>query len=113
MNKRSKSSRRDCNIYVIRLDPAVLNHLRFRERNPDHDPRKPCVYVGMTYRTPQERFDQHLAGYKACRYVKKYGRQLMPKKYEKLNPLTRTEAKQKEVALAVRLRARGYAVWQN
>ena len=36
------------NVYVIELDPAILNIARFRNANPDHDLRKPCVYVGMT-----------------------------------------------------------------
>src|SRR5205807_5284015 len=36
------------NVYVIELDPAILNIARFRNANPDHDLLKPCVYVGMT-----------------------------------------------------------------
>ena len=35
-------------VYVIELDPAVLEEKRFRERNPQHRPGVPCVYVGMT-----------------------------------------------------------------
>lgn len=102
-----------CNLYVIRLDRAVLLHRKFKEKNPQHDPRKPCVYVGMTHRTPEERFAQHKRGYKACRYVKKHGQDLIPRHYARFNPMTRTEAEQLEAALAHRLRRRGYAVWQN
>ena len=34
-------------VYVIELDPAVLEHARFRAENPDHDARKPTLYVGI------------------------------------------------------------------
>jgi hypothetical protein len=80
---------------------------------PSHDPRKPCVYVGMTHRSPEERFAQHKSGYKACRYVKKYGQQLIPRQYQKHNSTTRAEAEKLAVVIATRLRKRGYAVWQN
>jgi hypothetical protein len=32
-----------------------------------------ALYVGKTIRSPEERFQQHKDGYKASRYVKKYG----------------------------------------
>ncbi len=59
-------------LYVIELDREVFNIRRFREENPDHRPDKPCVYVGMTGRTAEQRFEQHKSGYKANRYAKKY-----------------------------------------
>jgi hypothetical protein len=105
--------RRDNNVYVIRLKDAVLRDRRFKGRNQNHRIGKPCVYVGMTHWTPQERFNQHRAGYKSSRYVKMYGHYLMPKHYSRLNPMTHAQAEKEEVALARRLRARGYAVWQN
>ena|SRR2546422_2119784 len=40
-------------IYVIELDPAVLEHAKFRAANPNHDPRKPPLYVGMTGLDPE------------------------------------------------------------
>ncbi len=46
-------------VYVIELDPAVLEHARFRAANPDHDPRKPSLYVGMTGLDPETRFERH------------------------------------------------------
>ena len=104
---------KDHHVYVIRLNPAVLSHRKFREKNPGHDPRKPCVYVGKSFRTPEERLAQHLAGERASRWVTKYGKELIRRQYEHLNPMTRAEAEQEEVALANRLRRRGYAVWQN
>ena len=69
------------NIYVIELDPAVLREKRFRDANPDFPGAKPCVYVGMSASLPAERFEQHKQGYKAARYVKKYGVRLKPRLY--------------------------------
>ena len=100
-------------IYVIELDPAVLKHKRFAEANPDYTGDKPCVYVGMTARTPEERFAQHKHGYKACTFVKRYGLRLRPRLYQSLNPLTYKDACAMERERARRLRARGYAVWQH
>ena len=49
-------------IYVVELDSAVLSERRFVERNPDYRGGSPCVYIGMTSRTPEERFEQHKSG---------------------------------------------------
>ena len=43
------------NVYVVLLDREVHEHKRFRDANPDHDPVKPCVYVGMTGKAPSAR----------------------------------------------------------
>jgi hypothetical protein len=55
-------------VYVIELDPEVRQIQKFRNRNPAMNPLKPCFYVGSTWRTPDERYDQHKQGYKANRY---------------------------------------------
>ena len=60
-------------VYVINLDKKVLNIKRFREENPDYIEGKPCVYVGQSVLEPKVRFEQHLNGYKANRYAKKFG----------------------------------------
>jgi hypothetical protein len=100
-------------IYVIELDSSILKLRKFNDKNPNYKEGKPCVYVGMTYRTPEERFEQHRRGYKSSRYVKKYGIRLKPRLYESHNPMKREEAEKMEVEKARRLRNRGYAVWQN
>jgi hypothetical protein len=100
-------------VYVIGLDETVLQHKKFLEANPGYKPGKSCVYVGMTARTPQERFQQHKSGYKSGKFVKRYGLHLRKRLYEKYNPLTYEEAQKLEVALARKLREKGYAVWQN
>ena len=111
--KPKKAAQARFNVYVVRLKKTILNSKRFREANPQHDPRKPCVYVGLTGRTPEERFAQHRAGYKAARYVTQHGVTLIKRLYERYNPMTYEEAAKMEVRLAERLRRRGYAVWQN
>ena len=101
------------NLYVIRLDDAVLLEQKFRERNPDYRRGKPCVYVGETARDPETRFQQHLDGYKAARIARRYGKYLMRKKYKHLNPVPAAEAKAQEKALATALQRKGYGVWWN
>lgn len=112
----------DRNLYVIRLGKSeegksVLDDRRFMARNPHYRRRvlfgKPCVYVGQTALDPEERFRKHKSGHKAARIVKKYGRYLMKKAYEHLNPVPASEAEEREEALARRLRGKGWAVWWN
>ena len=100
-------------IYVVRLSNEVLQVKRFRDANPGYKPGKPCYYVGMTGRTPDERFAQHLAGYKSCTLVRKYGQHLARKKFEEIPLLCHADAVQMEVSHAEALRAQGCAVWQR
>jgi hypothetical protein len=100
------------NVYVIELDGAVLNHARFRDANPDRDITKPCVYVGCTGLSPEERFAKHKAGIRANSYVQRYGLRLLPRLYAYANPMPYQAARDMEVELAIALQAEGYAVWQ-
>lgn len=108
-------------IYVIELDKSILELKKFREENPDYIQGKPCVYVGYTSKTPEERFDQHISGAKNkkgypiySKKVKKYGLRLKPRLYKSHNPMgTQQEAIDMEVEKARRLRKRGYGVWQK
>src|SRR5688572_23463106 len=45
------------------------------------------LYVGLTGLTPDERYLHHKAGYKASKWVRKYGIGLLPALYRHLNPL--------------------------
>lgn len=100
------------NVYVVELDPAVLNLARFRNANPDRDMLKPCVYVGMTGLTPEERFKKHKEGIRANSYVQRFGLRLLPKLYAYANPMPYEAAREMEVELAIALQEEGYAVWQ-
>ena len=113
MRKRKKPALKRFNVYVIALDEKVLESKKFLEENPGYKQGKPCVYVGMTARAPEERFEQHLKGYKSGKYVRRYGRYLRRKLYEKYNPMTYDEAKERERSLAGELRRKGYAVHWN
>jgi hypothetical protein len=97
-------------VYVILLDPAVLRHPSVLRLNPERDPAKPCLYVGMTGLPIEERFENHKAGYKAAWVVEKYGVQLLPELFAHLNPMPYEAAAQMEIELAEELRAAGYTV---
>jgi hypothetical protein len=108
-----KPSRHRHNVYVVELDPRVLDSARFRRANPDRDILKPCVYVGMTGLRPEERFAKHKAGMRANAFVQRYGVRLLPKLYAYANPMPYEAAREMEVELAIALRAQGFAVWQG
>ena len=97
-------------VYVILLDPVTLGLSLIVRLNPNRDPAKPCVYVGMTGLPVEQRFENHKKGLKAAWVVKKYGIRLMPELYEYLNPMPFEAAAQMEKDLAADLRAEGYTV---
>ena len=99
-------------VYVIELSRDVLGEPKFRKCNPYYDITRPCVYVGMTGLDPDVRFDKHMAGIRANRFVLRYGLRLMPELYEVFNPMPYEAAREMEVELAIALRAKGYGVWQ-
>jgi hypothetical protein len=100
-------------VYVVRLSRKVLGKTKFARANPERDPDKPCLYVGLTGLTPRERFANHKSGYKASRWVRDYGIELLPEIYSDLNPMPYDQAQRMEEALAEELREQGYAVWQK
>ena len=109
-------------IYVIELSKKVFTeNRRFREANPQFNGVLECLYVGMTSKTPKERFEQHKKGNLSKKghnlsssIVKKYGSYLRPSLYNHIKPLnTRAEALKMEETLALELRRKRYAVWFN
>ena len=98
------------NVYVILLADAVAKYPSVLRANPNRDPAKPCVYVGMTGLPVEHRFENHKHGYKSAWTVEKYGIRLMPELYEHLNPMPFEAAVQMEKDLAEDLRAQGYTV---
>jgi len=106
----SARTRQPHHVYVVELDRNVLESVKVQRQNPERDSEKPCVYVGMTSLTPEQRFENHKAGKKASRFVQKYGLHLLPQLYTHLNPMTRDEAEVTERELAEQLRLAGYTV---
>jgi hypothetical protein len=110
-------------VYVVELSKKVFSeNAKFRAANPQFNGVLECLYVGMTSKTPAERFKQHKMGYinkkghkLSASIVLKYGTYLRPSLYEHLNaaPMTREKALQMEEKLALELRRKGYAVWFN
>lgn len=98
------------NVYVVLLDPVVGGMSRVIKQNPRRDPRKPCLYVGMTGLTPEERFKKHKKGIKDSTFVRNHGKHLIQKLYEHLNPMSYEEAVRMEKRLAANLRRQGYTV---
>lgn len=109
-------------VYVIELKKKVFTeNAKFRAANPQYNGSMDCVYVGMTSKTPKERFLQHkkkaksLKGHNlSANIVFKYGSYLRPSLYNHIGVLkTREEGLQMETKLAMELRRKGYAVWYN
>lgn len=110
-------------VYVIELSKKVFTeHARFRNANPQFNGVLECVYVGMTSKSPLERFRQHKTGALSKKghdlsssIVRKYGTYLRPSLYthHNIKPMSRTEALAMEKNLALALRKKGYAVWFN
>ena len=90
-NKRGVQSR----IYVVLLEGV--------------DKKRPgyALYVGKTIHKPEVRFQQHKDGYKASKYVKKYGVRLLPELSEHLNPMSGAEATELEASIAEALKRAG------
>jgi predicted GIY-YIG superfamily endonuclease len=109
-------------VYVVELSKRVFTeNKKFREANPQFNGVLECLYVGMTSKSPKERFQQHKTGYInkkgykiSSNIVEKYGSYLRPSLYNHINPIsTRAEALKIEEQLALHLRRKRYAVWFN
>lgn len=109
-------------IYVVELSKRIYTeNYKFRVANPQFNGVLQCLYVGMTSKSPKERFEQHKTGYRnkkgykiSSNMVQKYGLYLRPSLYNHIKPLNSREAALKmEERLALELRRKKYAVWFN
>lgn len=108
-------------VYVIELSKKIFSERKkFREANPQFNGVLECLYVGMSSKTPEERFKQHKTGYRnkkghniSSSFVQQYGHYLRPSLYNHLDMMTKSEALKMEEQLALQLRKQGYAVWFN
>jgi hypothetical protein len=103
---------RSRNLYVITLDPQVLERREFRDANPGYIEGMPCVYVGITIHEPGDRFEQHRAGYRSSKYPRRYGVELALDLIDGFDTSGLAED-DREPALADWLRKQGCAVWQH
>ena len=117
-----KMPRTTYHVYVIELSKRVFTeNKKFRAANPQFNGVLQCLYVGMTSKTPKERYVQHKTGYKnkkgyklSSNIVEKYGLYLRPSLYNHIDPVfSRAEALKLEEKLALELRRKRYAVWYN
>ncbi len=119
--KKSAMPRLSYQVYVIELSKRVFTeNAKFRAANPQYNGVLECLYVGMTSKTPQERFKQHKEGYKSkkghklsSKIVRKYGNFLRPSLYNHIDRKTKKGAIEAEEELALLLRRQRYAVWFN
>lgn len=109
-------------IYVVELSKRVYTeNAKFRKANPQFNGVLECLYIGMTSKSPSERFQQHKTGYRnkkghkiSSSIVEKYGLYLRPSLYNHIDPfLTRKEALIAEQQITLELRRERYAVWSN
>lgn len=115
-------SRATYSIYVVELSKKVYSeNWRFRQANPQYNGVSECLYVGMTSKTPRERFEQHKQGGKSKKgikissyYVEKYGKILRSSLVPDFGEIkSRKQALELEKKLAEDLRRKRHAVWTN
>ena len=92
-------------VYVIELRKPLLRRTRASSR--------PSVYVGSSALPPAARFKHHKTGaLGTSRHVRRHGVRLLPRFYEKYNPLrSRQEAQNAEKAIRSQLEAKGFRVY--
>ena len=101
-------------LYVIELDKKVGKSVKFRKQSPNFIFGNRCFYVGQSAKKPSMRFRQHKDGYKSNTYAKRFGMRLVPKFYEKYNPIpTRKDAEELEEYVTMKLRKDRFGVWSN
>ena len=101
------TTRGSFSVYVIKLTSDVRDSPRRQCRWDDTS--KPCVYVGQTSKSVEERFADHLTGHNSR--ISRYVDRLMPELYEHYNPLdSREQAEAVEQALGCKLYWEGYTL---
>lgn len=120
-SEKAKSQSGKYCVYIVELSRKVFTeNARFRNANPQYNGVLECLYVGMTGKSPEERFQQHKTGFRnkkghklSSAIVQKYGMYLRPSLYRHLKKMTREEALKMEEHMALELRRKRYAVWFN
>ena len=103
-------------IYLIELDPSVIQDSAFRKANPRLIEGHPSYYFycGSSSQRPEERYIEHITGGRnASRIAHRFGKclrmDLVPDVGKRM---PRDRALKAEVQLARELRTKGFGVWQ-
>ena len=99
-------------VYVVELADRVWNVAGFRRANPDYRLGKPFVYVGMTGLDPDLRFDRHMAGIQANRFVASTACACCRRCTRSTTRCRTTPRARWRSSSASALREAGYGVWQ-
>ena len=107
-----RSQRGAFHVYVILLKAEVVTKYPYLlEINPERRTNYPCIYVGYTSSTPENRLNAHKKGRQASQIVRDYGICLVPDLYADLNPIRNYNAAvETEGIFANSLRNQGYTV---
>ena len=99
-------------LYVVRLDAfgrlPKSRQAKLDELNPLARKKAPVFYVGQTRLAAWKRYENHLKGYRASRWVKNHGQQLI-----KVDEWNNGDPEKREKALAELLRTQGFYVISN
>ena len=116
-HRRAPARARTYTVYVVELrEDAWTNSRKLRDENPRGSLSQPCVYVGYTGKTPEERFEDHRGGGRlSAPLVHRYGVRMRPDLFGDTSAeiTTTAEAEAAERAHAERLRSMGLRVWQK
>ena len=96
------------NVYVVELAPSPPE-AAICQREPGAG--KECPYVGQIYLSPEKRFENHKRGYRASRWVRRYGSRLRQDVCADYGPMDSklVEAKEKQLAHELSPGIRGLA----
>ena len=112
-------------VYAFRLSEDVWTNKKFKKGNPNYKKGKPLIYVGLTGKNINERFEEHTnpncpTYKKGAKIMKKYGvkdffkadsRDVLNNEEIKITNLTYGEALQNEKLYGEWLRRQGFGVW--
>lgn len=105
------ATQRKYSIYVFQLGHTAANDTAFEHSM--RDPRKPCLYVGSTAKSIEERYDEHVSGKRTSRAARKHGvGPLRPDLAAGKYAYSREKAQEIEARVAEALRREGYGVSQ-
>lgn len=100
----------NCCVYAILLSELSRSDLWAVERRRGGN-SMPCIYVGQTAHSPEERFEKHKSHVHSSYVVRRYGLALLPEIYNFYHSLSRAKAMETENALIMALSQIGCTVY--